>query len=148
MTPQQQLNAFLAKFTPEQAKVAKSALRTLRKLVPGAKELVYDNWNGLVIGFGPTDRASDAVISIQFSPKHFTLFFLHGATLADPEKLLAGSGRRVRHIKMKDPAELERPEIDDLIERALAQAPKAITGPRKLLIKSVAAKQRPRRPRN
>ena len=29
----------------------------MRKLVPGATELVYDNWNGLVVGFAPTARA-------------------------------------------------------------------------------------------
>ena len=36
----------------------------LRKLLPGAIEMVYDNYNALVIGFSPTERPSDAVLSL------------------------------------------------------------------------------------
>ena len=95
-TGQQQLRAFLAKYDPGIAATAKRALTKMRALLPGATELVYDNYNALVIGFGTTERASDAVLSIGLDPRWVTLFFLDGRSLADPKKLLNGSGARVR----------------------------------------------------
>ena len=147
MTPQQQLNAFLAKYTPALVKTAVAMIRKMRKRLPGAVEMVYDNWNGLVVGFGPTERPSEAVLSLLMCPDHVSLCFLYGATLPDPHKLLAGTGNRVRHIKLKSAHELDAPEVQDLISMAIDRSEKPITGPRKLIIKSVSAKQRPRRPR-
>ena len=60
-TPAAQLSGFLAKFSPEVRAVAKAALATMRKRLPGSVELVYDNSYALVIGFGPNDRPSDAL---------------------------------------------------------------------------------------
>src|SRR5688572_16302910 len=60
--PKAQLEAFIAKFTPDVAAAARQALAKTRMLVPGAVELAYDNYNALAIGFGPTERASDAVL--------------------------------------------------------------------------------------
>jgi hypothetical protein len=56
-TPAQQLAGFLAKFEPRVAASARAALSRLRKRLPGAIELVYDNYNALAIGFGPSDKA-------------------------------------------------------------------------------------------
>jgi len=77
-TPAAQLAGFMAKYTPAMARERRAALRRMRALVPGAVELVYDNWNGLVVGFGPNDRASDAVVSILMLPDHVTLCFIRG----------------------------------------------------------------------
>src|ERR1039458_9537409 len=64
--------------------------------LPGAVQLVYDNYNALVIGFGPSERASEASFSIVLYPRWVTLFFLQGAGLPDPRRLLKGSGKVVR----------------------------------------------------
>ena len=53
---------FLARYSPAVAACARGVLVRLRKQVPGAVELVYDNYNALVVGFGATERASDAVL--------------------------------------------------------------------------------------
>src|SRR6266436_1894806 len=101
-SPAQQLKAFIARYEPEVGAAARSALATMRKRLPGAVELVYDNYNALAIGFGPTERASDAIFSIAVYPRWVSLFFLQGATLADPQKLLRGSGSRVRHVVLEE----------------------------------------------
>ena len=143
-----QLKSFLAKFAPAARAEMKAAHATMRKLLPGAVEMVYDNWNGLVIGFGPTDRASEAVLSIVVLPDHVTLCFLQGKKLPDPQTLLRGEGNQVRHIRLSKPADLNKRPIRKLISLATAQAWAPFdTGARnKLVIKSVSAKQRPRRP--
>ncbi|HEX7420403.1 MAG TPA: DUF1801 domain-containing protein [Thermoanaerobaculia bacterium] len=146
MTPQKQLDGFLAKYTPELAKTAKTMLRKMRKRLPGAVEMVYDNWNGLVIGFGPTERPSEAILSLLLLPEHVTLCFLNGAALRDPDKLLRGSGNQVRHIRLSDPDHLDQSDVNSLIEQAVAKSVKPIAGPGRLIIKSISPKQRPRRP--
>lgn len=120
----------------------------MRKRLPGAVELVYDNYNWLVIGFGPSERASEAPFSIVLAPRWVTLCFLRGATLSDPEKLLRGGGKQVRNIRLDGVKTLNQPAVRALIDQAVAQAPVRFNAkqPRRLLIRAVIAKQRPRRP--
>src|ERR1019366_3450872 len=143
-----QLRTFLAKYTPAMHAEMKAAHAKMRKLVPGAVEMVYDNWNGLVVGFGPTQRPSEAVLSLLAMPDHVTLCFLKGKQLPDPAKLLRGGGTTVRHYRLSALADLDRRPIRKLISLAIAQAdrPFDTTARNTLVIKSVSAKQRPRRP--
>jgi hypothetical protein len=147
-TPARQWAAFLSKYDPAIAKVAKAAIARLRKELPGAVELVYDNYNALVLGFGPTERASEAIVSIALYPRWVTLFFLQGARLADPAGLLKGAGSRVRHIVVSDVAILDQPAVRRLLRQAVAIAPRAIDAqaPRRMVVRAISARQRPRRP--
>jgi hypothetical protein len=147
-TPARQWAAFLSRYDPAIAKVAKAAIGRLRKELPGAVELVYDNYNALVMGFGPTEHASEAIVSIALYPRWVTLFFLQGARLADPARLLKGAGSRVRHIVVSDVAILDQPAVRGLIRQAIATAPRPIDAKarRRMVVRAVSPKQRPRRP--
>jgi hypothetical protein len=146
VTPKQQLDGFIDRFSPQ---VARGALVKMRKLAPGALELVYDNYNALAIGFSPTERAGDGIFSIALYPPHVSLFFLQGAKLPDPTRRLRGSGTTVRHVVLEDLAVLDEPDVRALIGVALDRAKVSLdpTQRRALIIKSVSAKQRPRRPK-
>ncbi|MGA8142462.1 MAG: hypothetical protein WB987_01060 [Candidatus Acidiferrales bacterium] len=146
-TPAQHLRRFLAKYSPEIAAQGRRALAKMRKRLPGATEMVYDNYNGLVIGFGPTDKPSLAIFSILLMPGHVTLCFLQGANIPDPNRRLKGGGNLVRHIRLIPPGVLDDPEILDLMNAALYRAKVPINpkSQRRLIIKSISAKQRPRR---
>jgi hypothetical protein len=147
-SPEAQLDGFIAKFTPEIAALTHAVLKKMRKQYPAALELVYDNYNALAIGFGPTERASDAIFSIAVYPRWVSLFFLQARGLPDPAGLLRGSGSVARHIVLKTPRDLEEPAIVEMMEAAveLAKVGFAEKGKHALVIKSVSAKQRPRRP--
>ena len=147
-TPEQRLAAFLEAYTPAIAKQARAALAKLRKRMPGAVELVYDNYNALAIAFATTERLADAVFSITLYPRYVSLLFTHGRGLPDPRKLLRGSGARIRHVVLDDASTLDDPAVRALIDAALARAatPLDPKRKRKLVIQSVSAKQRPRRP--
>jgi len=138
----------MRKYTPDIRALAQGALKKMRSRLPGAVELVYDNYNALVIGFAPTERASDAMFSIVLYPRWVTLFFLNGKGLPDPEKLLKGNGVRVRHIVLENEEALDKPALRALMKSALdrSQPPINGRGRRRMIIKSVSAKQRPRRP--
>jgi hypothetical protein len=147
-SPETQLDTFQAKFTPEIAGLAKAALGKMRKRLPGAVEMVYDNYNALVIGFGPTERPSEAIFSIALYPRWVNLFFLHGKKLRDPQKLLKGSGAQVRNIVLESAGTLDDPAVEELIAESLERAtvPLDPTRGRQLVIRAVSARQRPRRP--
>jgi hypothetical protein len=146
--PEAQLDTFLAKFTPEVEAQARAALERMQALLPGAVQLVYDNYNALAIAFGANDKLSGVVFSIALYPRWVSLFFARGVELPDPERLLQGTGKGIRHIVLKDIALFDRPAVQALIAEALVRATPPIdqTKPGTLIIKSVSAKQRPRRP--
>ena len=122
------------------------ACRTaLRRRLPGAYELVYDNYNFLVLGYSPTARPSDSVLSLAARSGGLGLCFIRGARLPDPAGALLGSGKQTRFIRLTRAADLNEPEVDALIKAALAQAKPFVSGPTRLIVRSISPKQRPRR---
>ena len=148
MTAESELAEFIAKFTPEMQGRIRGCRAKLEARFPNAVQLAYDNYNFLVIGFGPTRRASDAILSLAAYARGVNLCFLQrGAELPDPTSILRGSGKVVRTVVLASPDDLDRPDVDALIEVALglATTPMDASDNGDLVIKSVSAKQRPRR---
>jgi hypothetical protein len=146
-TPAKQLAGFIAKFDPAVAKALRAARSALRKQFPTANELVYDNYNFLVIGYCTGERPSDCFVSLLANAKGLGLSFYWGSTLPDPHKLLLGSGSQNRFIRMESAATLARADVQELILAAVDQSrtPLATTGRGRTIIRLVAVKQRPRR---
>jgi hypothetical protein len=142
-----QLRGFIAKFEPEHQRLIRAVRRVLRREFPAANELVYDNYNFFVIGYSPTERPSDSIFSIAAASNGIGLCFIHGASLPDPKKLLMGAGKQTRFLRLESAAVLDRPEVRSLFRQAVAEsnAPMPTRGRGKLIIRSVSAKQRPRR---
>jgi len=146
-SPEEQLAAFIAKFDPGEAELIRQCRAELRKLLPTANELVYDNYNFFVIGYSSTARPSDCIVSIAAAANGVGLSFYHGASLADPEHLLQGEGKQNRFVRLPSIESLRAPGVLALIRAAVAQAkvPLAATGTGSTVIQSISAKQRPRR---
>jgi hypothetical protein len=149
-TPAKQVARFIAKFDPAIAKLARSARAALRKRFPTAIELVYDNYNALAIGFCPTERTSDCIVSLAVFASGVSLYFMYGKSLPDPDKLLKGGGKQGAFIRLESLATLDRPAVAALLRAAVrdAETPLPKAGRGHTVIKSVSAKQRPRRPRS
>lgn len=146
-SPAEQIAGFIAKFDPAMAKVIGACRLALRKRFPTAHELVYDNYNFLVFGFCSTERSSDCIVSLACQAKGVSLSFNYGAKLADPDKILLGSGNQNRFIRLESAATLADPKVARLIVAAADQGknPLPTTGKGKTIVKSISAKQRPRR---
>jgi hypothetical protein len=146
-SPARQLAGFIAKFDPAVQTLVRSARAALRKRLPAAVELVYDNYNFFVIGYSATERPSDCIVSLAADAKGIGLSFYYGATLPDPHGILLGSGSQNRFIRLPSAAILRTPEVEALIAAAVAQAksPLRTAGRGHTIIKSVSARQRPRR---
>jgi hypothetical protein len=141
------LDAFIVKFEPEHQALIRRIRGLLRKRLPTANELAYDNYNFFVIGYGPTERPSDCIISIAAAANGVGLCFIHGARLPDPAGILLGSGKQTRFIRLPSADELRRPEVEALLAAAIAQSktPLPARGRGRLIIRSVSSKQRPRK---
>lgn len=145
--PEKQLEGFIAKFDPDLQALIRAVRKALRGKFPTANELVYDNYNFFVIGYGPSERPSESILSIAAGANGVGLCFVRGAKLPDPTKTLKGSGKQTRFLHLDSVATLKRPEVKSLVAAAVSQSkqPFPATGSGKLIIRSVSAKQRPRR---
>lgn len=144
---EKQLKGFIAKFAPKHQTLIRAVRKALRKRFQTAYELAYDNYNFFVLGYGPTERPSDCIVTMAAGANGIGLCFVRGATLPDPKKILLGSGNQTRFIRIESVDVLARPEVEALVAAAVAQS-KALfpaSGRGNLIIRSVSAKQRPRR---
>ena len=121
-SPPVALMKFLKPYDPD---VRDLALK-LRKLVldemGSCYENIYDAYSAVAIGYGTSERLSDGIFHIAVYTKGVNLGFNQGAALEDPKGILEGKGSRIRHIKIRTPADLRRPEIRSYIRRALKAA--------------------------
>jgi hypothetical protein len=141
------LSKFIDKFDDDVAALIRSTRSALRKRMPAAIEQVYDNYNFLAIGFCTTEKTSDCVVSIAASAKGVAVSFYRGADVPDPKGILLGLGNQNRFIRLENARTLAQKDVSALITAALAGArtPMPDGGKGQILVKSISAKQRPRR---
>jgi hypothetical protein len=146
-SPVKQLNAMIARFDPAVQKVVRAARTKLRKRMPAAVEMVYDNYNALAIAFASSERRGDWILSLAVYARGVNLYFIYGIALPDPHALLQGSGNQGRFVRLDSAAMLDRRDIQDLIAAAVADAdtPLPARGRGYTVIKSVSPNQRRRR---
>jgi hypothetical protein len=144
---EKQLKSFIGKFDAKHRAVIQAARKALRRRFPTATELVYDNYNFFVIGYGPNERPSDALVSIAAAANGVGLCFIRGASLPDPAGILQGAGKQTRFVRLPSADILAKPEVQALLTLAAdrAKTPMAASGKGELIIRSISAKQRPRR---
>ena len=151
MNAETQLASYFSKYEPAIAKLGKALRAKLRDRLPGLFEVVYvyENQNALVIAYSPTENGYDGLCSIALYPREVKLFFGQGAQLSksDPNKLLQGHGKTVRHVVLNTVADFDRPEIEVLMAAALKLAKVRLNASAKgsVIIKAEAQKQRARR---
>ncbi|HEX4593476.1 MAG TPA: DUF1801 domain-containing protein [Bryobacteraceae bacterium] len=123
------LPEYLGFLAPYDSRIAKLALAT-RQLVleeaPDATELIYDAYNAVATGYGFTGRPSECFIHIAVYAKWVNLGFQRGSELPDPDGLLQGSGRWIRHIRIAEPEDLRRPPARQFVKEAIARAKRPI----------------------
>lgn len=146
-SPASQLAAMIAKFSPQMAAKIRPVRAALRKRLPAANELVYDNYNFFVIGYSTTERPSDTMMMLVADAHGVRLAFYYESSLPDPIGILEGSGNQNRFIPLESARDLQKPAVEAVVRAAIAHAqrPLPATGRGKLVIRSISAKQRPRR---
>src|SRR5262245_16182471 len=145
---EKQLASYFAEYEPAMAKLGKALRAKLRARLPGLFEVVYvyETQNALVISYSATEHGYEGVCTIGLYPREVKLFFGQGAQLSksDPNKLLQGSGKTVRHVVLNSIADFDRPEIEVLIAAAVKLAKLRLDASAKgsVIIRAEAQKQR------
>src|SRR5258708_2327077 len=119
---EKQLQGFIDKFEPKYQSVIRAIRKALRKRMPSANELVWDNYNFFVVAYSATERPSDSIVSIAAAANGVGLSFYRGATLPDPKKILLGSGVQNRFLRFESAKTLLLPDVDALINAAISQS--------------------------
>jgi hypothetical protein len=88
---------------------------------PDAVEMVYKNHKS-AIWFGVGPKMNDMFCYIAAASVHVNLGFCYGGSLPDPDHVMEGEGKRMRHIKFKSERDLERPFVQRYIRAALDHA--------------------------
>jgi hypothetical protein len=146
-TPEAQLGFFIDRFDPKGQELFRSVRAAVRKRFPTANELAYDYADSVVIAYSPTDRGIEGIVSIALRAEGVRLYFMHGPQLPDPKKLLQGSAKQVRFVEVEAASRLAHPDVEALIAAAIdkGSVPLPSKGKGSLIVKSAAAKPRPRR---
>lgn len=151
-TPEAQVRSFYGRLDATQQKLVRAIRTALRKRFPTANELAYDYSSFFVISYSPTDRGVDSIVSVAARADRVELYFNQGPKLPDPKKLLLGSGKQTRFVRLETIKQLAHPDVKGFIAASidLASVPLPTKGKGRLIIKTnkqlAAGKRRRRKP--
>ena len=110
-----EIEAFIERQTPAVQPVARRLRELVRSTLPELNE--YVDRHG-VIRYGHASGMSDWICYISGHKAHANLGFARGASLPDPEGLIEGTGKNLRHVKRRSVADVERAGLRELLEAA------------------------------
>ena len=145
--PPDELHEFFSAFPPRIAELFLAARRIVLAAEPDATELVYDAYNAVSAAYSYGEQLKQAFCHVAAYPGHVNLGFNRGAELPDPAGLLAGSGARIRHVRLAVARDLQAPALEELLRAAVAQGRGLVAGapakPRSRVRPTTGAKRRP-----
>ena len=118
--PDPQLLGFLEAYDRPISDLALALREIILEEAPNASESIYQVYT-VAIWFGFSGTMKDMFCYITTNAKHVNLGFPRGAELADPNRVLEGEGKTMRHIKFASERELERPFVRRYIQAAIEQ---------------------------
>jgi hypothetical protein len=141
-----ELRTLIAEFAPAHLRIIGAMRRWLRKRLPTAHEIVYEYRDCFVISYSPSEHGYEGVLAIRANANGVSLYFNRGKELADPARVLQGSGNQTRSIDLEGASTIARPEVARLIDEAIARnrVPFASVGRGSVIIRSTSAKERRR----
>jgi hypothetical protein len=118
--PDPQLLGFLQAYDRPIAEFALALREIILEEVPAASESIYQVYT-VAIWFGFSGKMKDMFCYITTNAQHINLGFPRGSTLPDPNHVLEGDGKAIRHIKFASQRDLERPFVRRYIRASIEQ---------------------------
>ena len=116
------IEELLEAHTPEVRDIALRARALVLSICPEAVEQI-DPADHL-IAYGHGTRMKEQLWYIAPFKAHVNMGFMRGRELHeqhDPAGLLEGTGKNLRHVKLRSLADVERPALRELLAKSLAQ---------------------------
>jgi hypothetical protein len=137
--PDPQLLGFLEAYTPHISDLALALREIVLEEAPDASESVYQVYT-VAIWFGFSGKMKDMFCYITTNAGHVNLGFPRGASMPDPNRVLEGEGKAMRHVKFTSLREVERPFVPRYIQAAMEEAaPAGTKGSGQSMVKSSLA---------
>ena len=134
--PDPQLLGFLEAYDRHISDLALALREVILDEAPDASESIYQVYT-VAIWFGFSGKMKDMFCYIATNAGHINLGFPRGSTLPDPNRVLEGEGKTMRHIKLRSQRDVERPLVRRYIRTAMEQAaPLGTNGTGKSVVKS------------
>ena len=127
MSTESSFEQLIGGFDPTLQQIAWRLRQLIEKAHPHAVEVVWPRQNIASYGLGPK-KMTEHHSYIAPQSKHVNLGFYRGASLADPEGLMEGTGKALRHVKVRSTKEAERPALRRLLEAAVAERRAGLAG--------------------
>ena len=145
--PDAQLLGFLEVYDRHISELALALREIVLEQAPEASESIYQVYT-VAIWFGFSGKMKDMFCYIATNAGHVNLGFPRGASLPDPNRVLEGDGKAMRHIKFRNQSDVERPFVPRYIQAAMEQAaPTGARGTGKSVVKSCVKNPAKRRRR-
>jgi hypothetical protein len=117
--PDRQLLSYLATYDPHISNLMLALREIVLEEAPDAVESIVKGY-ALAIGFSFTGKPlKDGFCHIVAYSNHVNLGFNHGALLPDPNRVLTGKGKSIRHVTIRGQGELEQPWIRRYLQAAI-----------------------------
>jgi hypothetical protein len=110
----------IAGFSPEVQQIARQLRVLIETVHPDAVEVPRPGERTAGYGVGPK-KMSETYAYIGVYHKYVNLGFYHGASLLDPDGLLNGAGKQLRHVKVRSLKEVDQAALRHLLEAALQE---------------------------
>jgi hypothetical protein len=116
-----ELIEILAKHDPAIHSVALGLRQAVLNAIVPCHEYIFQMRSKVMLLYGATARImADGICQIAIFRHHVTLVFPDGVDLEDPARLLRGTGRTMRHLRVMASSDLARPELRSLLRQARA----------------------------
>jgi hypothetical protein len=116
-----EVEKFLADFSPEVAELARELRALIFELVPQVQEQVDKPAGLLGYGYANTYKNTICVLIPQQDRVNFGL--PRGTELPDPKKMLEGTGKKARHVKVRDLTTARSKALRDLLQASIEATP-------------------------
>ena len=120
--PETQIAQYLEPFDDKIVSLAQALRHFLLSETKPKYELVGDSTISVNIGYGFTQKSWDCYCAIIVYSMHINISFPAGASLPDPQGILQGAGKKIRHMKVKDTSYLKVQEVREILDEARSRA--------------------------
>jgi hypothetical protein len=146
--PIPELLKFLSAYDKPVIAIALALRKKVLTAAPLATETIYDAYSAVAIGYSFTGRLKEGFCHIAVYSQHVNLGFDWGTELPDPHKLLEGTGKRTRHVALRNLSDVKDPRLGRLLRvaiqngRILAFSAKVPVIPPQSIVKAIYARKR------
>jgi hypothetical protein len=118
----ERMDDYINSYAPELQAIIRTLREVATKCMPEAHEMIYH----AAIGYSLTQSPFDRICYIAPQKIYVNLGFFFGAHLLDPQHLLVGEGKRMRHVKVRSVEDASNPALEELMKEAWKDAPNSI----------------------